>query len=341
MLPCHEGIPTPHEAAHEAIPNLPNLLPLCSSIRPQEDPGRAGRCLGSFQLPPGSPAARREPRISRKGNAEAAARRRKTLCLPSPGATDAVSERLVTEASLLHCRACPPHGKPAECLIGVPHTYRGIALNEATARSKRCSQTLGAVGLLWSRWLRVLKERKGEKKTCIEREKKPNPIPNLQVLPQRVKSLGPSTQSAMGMLEPNRGAAAPSGISKAKGRPKKRKGGPSAPRWRWGSGQGASSAPVGGDASREPAPTVPMGVAVSTVAWEELTEGINFSPGIYSGDLGLIKGSSQQLPTGIPSPSDAHHSESEMTAWFPLQTTFLPRNAGAVREGSRTSLVAL
>lgn len=169
--PCNRGTPTPHEATYKAIPNLPDLLPLCNSIRPQEDPGRAGRCLGSFQLPPGSPAARWEPRISQKGNAEAAARWRKTLCLPSPGATDAVSERLVTEASLLHSRACPPHGKPAECLIGVPHTYRGIALNEATARSKRCSQTLGAAGLLWSRWLRVLKERKGgKKKVYKERE---------------------------------------------------------------------------------------------------------------------------------------------------------------------------
>lgn len=88
---------------------------------------------------------------------------------------------------------------------------------------------------------------------------------------------------------------------------------------------------------REPTPAVPMGVAVPAVSWEELAEGIRFSPGIYSGDLGLIKGSSRlgSLLRAMPVTQ-----RSEMTAWFPFQTTFLPQDTGTVHEGNGVSSVA-
>jgi len=80
-----------------------------------------------------------------------------------------------------------------------------------------------------------------------------------------------------------------------------------------------------------------MGVAVPAVSWEELAEGIRFSPGIYSGDLGLIKGSSRlgSLLRAMPV-----NQRSEMTAWFPFQTTFLPQDTGTVHEGNGVSSVA-
>lgn len=107
--------------------------------------------LGSFQLfRLGAPEPGGELRsISRKGNCRGSCAAQENPLPALPGChRQAVSERLVTARVPRFpssTQRLSPH--TAECLIGVPHTYRGVALNEVTSAIKALRrQTLAAAG---------------------------------------------------------------------------------------------------------------------------------------------------------------------------------------------------